>query len=375
MRGLLVRGLGARRHGRRVARPGTGGAVTQREDVVVARGLQGRAHDEPVELVGLEPGQPGEKIRRLDARRPDHELGRDHDAAGEPHAVCQHLGHARAHMQVDAETLEQPDRRLRQPLGQRRENARRRLDQVDADVLVRVDAVEAEGDELPRRLVQLGGQLRARGAGADDGHMQLLWSQRLCLRVGPDAGIDEAPMEASRVLGRVQRQGMLPDAGRAEVVGHAADRNHQRVVGDLLAGRDLAALVVDERRHVHNAAGAIEARHAAGAIGEAVPVGLRQVVDGVHALVHAAGGDLVQQRLPQVRALAVDQRDRRLAAPSEPAAEPRDELQATGTAPHDHDRMWPRGHRQALLPRARAPAPVPAMRPNTAPLVSPVPPG
>ena len=42
VRGLLVRGLRARRHGPVVAGPGAGGAVADGEDVVVARGLQRR---------------------------------------------------------------------------------------------------------------------------------------------------------------------------------------------------------------------------------------------------------------------------------------------------------------------------------------------
>ena len=72
-------------------------------------------------------------------------------------------------------------RRLRQPLGQLRQDARRGLDQVDLDVLVGIDAVEPVGDELARGLVQLGRQLRARRAGADDGDLQLLRPQRLGL--------------------------------------------------------------------------------------------------------------------------------------------------------------------------------------------------
>ena len=73
---------------------------------------------------------------------------------------------------------------LRQPLRQRRQDARSGLDQVDLDVLVGVDAVEAVGHQLARGLVQLGRQLRSRRAGADDRHVELAGPQRTRLRVG-----------------------------------------------------------------------------------------------------------------------------------------------------------------------------------------------
>ncbi len=58
---------------------------------------------------------------------------------------------------------------------------------MDLDVLVGVDAVEAVGNELARGLVQLGGELGAGGAGADDGDLKLLRPQRLGLRMRADA--------------------------------------------------------------------------------------------------------------------------------------------------------------------------------------------
>ena len=102
---------------------------------------------------------------------------------------------------------------------------------------------------------------------------------------------------------------------------------HQRVVAERALGRHLAALVVDERRDTHLAPLAVEPGHLADAVAEAVPVRLRQVVDLVHAQVHAAGGDLVQLRLPDVRARLVDQRDVGPAALAERVAEPRRQLE------------------------------------------------
>ena len=99
-------------------------------------------------------------------------------AVGEPHAVGQHLGDLGAGVHLDAELAQQLRGGLGQALRQRRQHAVGGLDQVDLDVLVGIDAVEAVGHDLARRAVQLGGQLDAGGAGADDRHVQLLGPQR-----------------------------------------------------------------------------------------------------------------------------------------------------------------------------------------------------
>jgi hypothetical protein len=57
--------------------------------------------------------------------------------------------------------------------------------------------------------VQLGRQLDAGGAGADDGHVQLLGPQGRGLRMRADAGVDHAGMEALRVGLRLQLERML----------------------------------------------------------------------------------------------------------------------------------------------------------------------
>ena len=145
-----------------MAGPGAGGAVADGEDIVVARGLQRLAHHQLVDPVGLEAGDVLEHVRRLDAGRPHHELGRNEGAAGEPHAVGHDLLDLGAHVHPHLEAGQQLARRLGQALGQLRQDARRGLDQVDLDVHVGIDAVEAVGDELARRLVQLGRKLGAR---------------------------------------------------------------------------------------------------------------------------------------------------------------------------------------------------------------------
>ncbi len=53
--------------------------------------------------------------------------------------------------------------------------------------------------------------------------------------------------------------------------------------------------------------------------------------------VHAAGGEFVQQRLPQMRARAVHQRDARAAFAAEPVAEPRGKFETTRAAADNDD--------------------------------------
>ena len=84
---------------------------------------------------------------------------------------------------------------------------------------------------------------------------------------------------------------------------------------------------------------AIEPGERALAKPEAMPVRERGIVDFVQIGVHASRGDLVQQRLPQVRRALVDQRD--LDAPSAAVAiaERGGQRQPAGAAAYDDDSM------------------------------------
>ena len=226
---------------------------------------------------------------------------------------------------------------LRQPLRHRGQDARRRLDDRQAHVLLRVDAIEPVGHQLARALVQLGGELHAGRAGADDGDVQLLGAERLALRVGADAGVDQPAMEQLRLVRPVEADRVLARAGRAEIVAVAADRDDERVVRDLAARNQLPPVLVPGRRDQDDPPRAIEAVHLAQLEAEMVPARLREVVERMLVEVHGAGGELVQQRLPQVRARAVDERHERLPAAAERVAQARRELDAARAAADDDD--------------------------------------
>ncbi len=144
-------------------------------------------------------------------------------------------------------------------------------------------------------------------------------------------------MEEVRLPRVVDGERVLANARRVEVVGLAADRDRERVVGDRARRQDLGALVVAHRGDLHLALRAVEALERAEREGEAVPARLREVVELVGVHVHAARGDLVQQRLPEVRARAVDEGHVGAALAAEAVAQARGELQAAGAAAHHDD--------------------------------------
>ena len=224
-------------------------------------------------------------------------------------AVGGDLHHPRIRPHDDAELSEEPLRRGREPLRQCRNDAVGRLDERDLDVFLGIDLVEPEGDDAAHGAVKLRRQLGAGRAGADDRDMELPRPHRLCLSVRPQAGVDEPAVEALRLIGGVEAYRMLLDAGRAEIVGDAADCDDQRVVGNFANRRDRAAFLVEFGVELDHFARPVEADHLAVAKPEPVPVSLGEIIELVPGHIHAASGDLVEQRLPQMRTGLVDERD------------------------------------------------------------------
>ena len=66
---------------------------------------------------------------------------------------------------------------------------------------------------------------------------------------------------------------------------------------------------------------------------------LRQEIQLVHALIHASCRELVQQRLPQMRAGLVDKRDVSQLAPAELVTKGGSEFEAGGAATDDDNMM------------------------------------
>jgi hypothetical protein len=201
-------------------------------------------------------------------------------------------------MHTHAKLLEKFQARSREPLRQGRQDAIGRLDEMDFDVLFGIDAIEAVGYELARRIMQLRRKLGTGRTRPDDGDLKLLRAQRLGLRVAANIGIHQSGVKTLGLDRRIERDCMLAHSRGAEIVTFAADGDDQRIVAKTAPRRDLMALLVDVRRERDFAALPIEPGHLADTVTKAMPVRLRQEIDLVHGEIHAPGGDLMQQWFP-----------------------------------------------------------------------------
>ena len=82
---------------------------------------------------------------------------------------------------------------------------------------------------------------------------------------------------------------MVHDSRRAKVVVLASDGDDEHVIVKGPLRRDLAALSVEIRRNQHLTAIPIDSDHLPDPVAEAVPVGLRKIVDLVGGEIHAPG--------------------------------------------------------------------------------------
>ena len=289
---------------------------------------------QPVDLEAVELGEPG---RPLDARGPDDQVGREKIAAAGVDALGGDLADLLAGVDLHIQRLELARGRDLQPLGQRRQHARRRLDQPDLDAPVGIEPAQAVAHQLAAGMAQLGGELDAGGAGADDRDLQPARARGAGLAVAAQELAEHALLDPLGLRQAVEIEAVLGDARHTKVVQHAADRDHQGVVAETLRRHDLGAAGIVDRLEQDFARAAIEAGHAAELEGEVMPARVHQIVEAVGSGLQRARGDLVQQRLPDVRQHAVHERDPRLAAPAEPIAELGREDQAAGTAADDDD--------------------------------------
>ena len=147
---------------------------------------------------------------------------------------------------LDAELFERELRGLRQRGLERREQARRRLDQDDARA-ARIDGAEVLGERAVRQLRDGAGHLDAGRAAADDDEIQ---QPRALGGIGLGLGLLEGEQDAAAHVGRVV-DGLEAGRGRgpvvmAEIGVLRAGREDQVVEGDAAAfGDHLAPRGVD----------------------------------------------------------------------------------------------------------------------------------
>ena len=105
-------------------------------------------------------------------------------------------------------------------------------------------------------------------------------------------------VEPHRLFRRLKRNGEFRRSRSAEIVGHAADGDDQRVIGNAAGSGDLAAFLVMGRPEANHFRRAVEPDHLAEMVAKMMPMGLREIIELVLGRVHAAGGDRMEQRLP-----------------------------------------------------------------------------
>ena len=213
------------------------------------------------------------------------------------------------------------------------------LDQDDAKVALRVDPVEPVGDDGASGMVQFRGELGAGGACADDGDVQLPRTDGSILVLRAQAGIDQTVVETAGLLGGLERDGVFRGAGRSKIVGDAADGDHQGVITDRRFRADFASLVVLRGGQSDGFRSAVEARHFSVTVAEMVPVSLCDIVQFMLRAAQAPRGDGMEQRFPDVRSAAIDERDVRALSPAEAFAQLARQLQPGGAAADNHDVM------------------------------------
>ena len=289
---------------------------------------------------------------RPHACAPDHQLGGNDLSVRELDALGQHFGDARAGAHLHAELQEEVPRRIGDAGRQSGEYAVGRLDQYDPQVALGIYLVEPVGDDLAGGVVQFAGELGAGRARPDDRDVQLGGTYRLVLILRSQKGVHQPAIEAARLFRRIQRNGELRRAGRAEIIGDAADGDDQRVVGEAGSRNDLAPVLVLEGRQRDRLGGAIEADHLAVAIAKMAPVSLREIVQLVLRALQAAGRDGMKQRLPDMGPAAVDQSDSGAARLAETFAQPGREFEPAGASADDDD-MMRREIRHAGFTRSR----------------------
>ncbi len=183
--------------------------------------------------------------------------------------------------------------------------------------------------------MQLGRKLRAGRASADDRDVELTGSHRSVLRIGAQTRIDQAAVEARGLLRRFERYRVFRGARGTEIVGHAAGRHHEEIIGQRCRRRDFAVLVVVHRGELQQLRGPVDTDHLAETIDEMMPMRLGEKIQFVLGPAQTAGRDGMQQRLPQMCAGLLDKDALRLPALAERVAQSGHEFKS-GRAAADH---------------------------------------
>ena len=254
------------------------------------------------------------------------------------HAFPVDFGHSRVDEYAHTQAFELLVRGGRKFLRQCRQNPWSGFEQRDPEPAL-VEVLQSVATQRPRSVVELGGKLDARGAAPDDGDLdcRIHRAARRPKTRRSQAVVQQPLTEPLRILPVVEECAVRTDARNSEVVRHRADRHYQVVVRDSLAGEQLGPVLVVHGRD-HNLAGLpVDVLQGAEKEPEAPAMTVRPVPDFVEIGVEGAGRHFVQQRLPDVGAIAVDEENVDAGVAPKPPSELRRELEPAGAASDDDD--------------------------------------
>ena len=140
-----------------------------------------------------------------------------------------------------------------------------------------------------------------------------------------------------RVLPLVEKHAVGTNARGTEIVRHRADRHNQVVVGDTLAGQQLGPVIVVHWRNRNLAALPVDVLQSAEEESKPRSMTVRPVPDFVEIGIERAGRDFMQQRLPDVGAMTVDEEDVDVGVAPVSASQLRGELQPPRSSADHHD--------------------------------------
>ena len=254
------------------------------------------------------------------------------------HPLAVDLGHPGVDEYSHTQTLELLVRGCRELFRQRGKDSRSGLEQRDLEPTL-VECLQTVLAQRAGGVVQLGRELHSGGAASDDGDLDSCIARCGCRRSTRDAqAMVQQPLPKSlRVLPLVEIHAVGTNARGTEIVRHRADRHDQVVVGDTLAGQQLGPLIVVHWRNRNLAALPVDVLRGAEEESKPRSMTVRPVPDFVEIGIERAGRDFMQQRLPDVGAMTVDEEDVDVGVAPVSAPQFRGKLQPPGPSPDDDD--------------------------------------
>ena len=198
--------------------------------------------------------------------------------------------------------------RFRQAFWERGKDARASFDQGHSQVTL-VEYLQPVMLEGASGVVKFRREFHARRAAAHDCNVDKCMVLRFRHCAGdPQALVEQLEPKSIRLLTIFQKKAMLLDARRAEIVGDGADRDGQIIIAYAVAPDYLGA-VVDDGGDDHLPGIPVDGFQISVEIAVFPAVSVAAVAHLIEIGIKGSGGDLMEQRLPNVGPVSLDKDD------------------------------------------------------------------